>query len=431
MGRCVSADRVCIMRDETIKGRRCFTYIYEWINETGKTGTTVTKGLTVPYDDVFPEWEKKIKQGECLNGPISQHSPSIQKYFSQIVIKSLLVIPVFIQGKFWGLFSYTDCQEERTFTEDEVNILRSGALMMVSGINRNLQEAELRKAQQFAQVLLDAMPFSCQLWNKDIEIFDCNEETVKMLKAENKQHFIDRFHDFSPEYQSDGKSSKEKAEKLIRKAFDEGSCVFEWMHRQLDGTPVPVEVMLVRILHGKEYIVAAYGRDLREYKQMMKEIERRDNLSHTTNRAAEILLQSEIGEFMKDLYQVMAMVVKAVNVDRVRIWKNNSINTRRYCTMFFEWAEDTVLKNKSESIVNVFYDERIPGWEKILSHGKCINSMVRDMPETERNNLSAMNISSIFAAPVFVRNEFWGFVSYDDCHPIVIVKGHLHQMNNQ
>jgi len=416
MGRCVSADRVYIMRNETIDGKPCFIYIYDWVNETGKTGTIITRGLTVPYDDVFPDWETTLARGECLNGPMSQQPPSIQKYFSRIVIKSLLVIPVFIQGKFWGLFSFTDCQMERAFTEDEVNILRSGALMMVSGINRNLQDAELRKAQQFTQVLLDAMPFSCQLWNRDYQIFDCNEETVKMLKAENKQSFIDRFHDFSPEYQSDGKSSKEKAAMLVRKAFDEGGCVFEWMHRQSDGTPVPMEVSLVRIPHGKDSIVAAYGRDLREYKQMMNEIERRDNLSRTTNMAAEILLQSEIGEFIKDLYKVMALAAKAVNVDRVRIWKNNSIGGRLYCTMFFEWKEDTVPKNKNESVVGVSYNETIPGWKEKLSRGECINSLVRDMSETERNNFSSMNILSIFAAPVFVQNEFWGFVSYDDCH---------------
>jgi len=414
MGRCVSADRVYIMRNETINGKNCFVYIYEWVNEIGKDGTTITKGLTVPYD-VYPEWKTKIERGECLNGPMSEQSPFIQSYFSKILIKSLLVIPVFIQGKFWGLFSFTDCQIERTFTDDEVNILRSGALMMVSSLNRNLQEAELKKAHQLTQDLLDAMPFSCQLWNRDLKIFDCNEETVQMFNTKNKQDFIDRFFDFSPEYQSDGQSSRGKSASLLRKAFDEGSCVFEWMHQQSDGRPLPVEVALVRIPYEDDYVIAAYERDLREYKKMMKEIERRDNLSHTTNIVAEILLQSEIGEFMNDLYQVMALVVKAVNVDRVRIWKNFSMDGRLYCTLLFEWAEDNIPQNNEELTVDVPYDETIPGWEEKLSRGDCINSLVRDMSELEKNNLSSRNIVSIFVAPVFVRNEFWGFVGYDDC----------------
>jgi len=415
MGHCVNADRVYIMRNETRDGKHCFVYVYGWANAGKKDGRSITIGSVIPYD-AFPDWETRLAQGECINGPMSEQSPSVQNYFSYIVIKSILVIPVFIQGKFWGLFSFTDCQTERAFTEDEVNILRSGALMMVSGLNRNVQEAELRKAHQLTQVLLDAMPFSCQLWSRDFKILDCNEATVKIFKTGNKQTFIDKFYDLSPEYQSDGQSSREKAAILLRKAFAEGSCVFEWMHRQLDGTPLLMEVTLVRIPYGEDYILAAYERDLREYKKMMNEIDRRDHLSHTTNRVAEILLQSEMGEFMNGLYQVMALVVKAVNVDRVRIWKNHSKDGELYCTLLFEWAEDnSLLRTKDELTVDASYSETIPGWEEKLSRGDCVNSVVRDMSETEKNNLSSRNIVSIFVAPVFVRNEFWGFVGYDDC----------------
>jgi signal transduction histidine kinase/CheY-like chemotaxis protein len=414
MGNCVNVDRLYIMRNEMIDDKRCFIYRYEWLNEAEKKGAATRKGLVVPYS-LFPDWEIRFARGECLNGPISEQSPSIQKYFSQITIKSLLVIPVFIQDNFWGLFSFTDYRTERTFTKDEVNILRSAALMMVIAVNHNTQGLELYKAHQLTQILLDTMPFSCQLWNRDYKIFDCNEEMVKLLKTGTKQNFIDWFYDFSPKYQSDGQSSREKAAMFLRTAFDDGRCVFEWTHQRLDGTPIPMEIVLVRIPHGEDYIIASYGRDLREYKRMMKEIERRDYLLNTTNRAAATLLQSELSEFMNGLYQVMAMVAEAVSVNRVRIWKNRVTDGKLYLTLIFEWPEGYMAQQNNEITVDIPYDDAVPWWEKILAQGDYINSLVKDMPAEVQAQLLFRDISSIFIVPVFVRNEFWGFVGYDDC----------------
>jgi signal transduction histidine kinase/FixJ family two-component response regulator len=411
MGSCVNADQVYIMRNEMIGGEHCFVYRYEWLNETGKTGT---RGVAVPYSK-FPDWEIRFARGEYLNGPISEQSPSIQKYFSRVKMKSLLVIPVFIQDNFWGLFSFTDYRTERTFTKDEVNILRSAALMLVTAVNHNTQGVELNEAHQLTQVLLDTMPFSCQLWNRDYKIFDCNEETVKLLKTGNKQNFIDWFYDFSPEYQSDGQSSREKAMMLLRTAFEEGICVFEWMHQQLNGRSLPMEIVLVRIPHGEDYIVASYGRDLREYKRMMKEIERRDYLLNTTNKAAATLLQSELSEFMNGLYQVMAMVAEAVSVNRVRIWKNRVTDGKLCLTLIFEWPEGYMAQQNNEITVDMPYEYAIPWWEKILAQGDYINSLVKDMPAEVQAQLLFRGILSMFVVPVFVRNEFWGFVGYDDC----------------
>ncbi|MDR0302229.1 MAG: response regulator [Treponema sp.] len=274
-----------------------------------------------------------------------------------------------------------------------------------------------RKQEQLLHAVLHTMPFSCQLWNRDCKIFDCNEETIKLFKTETKQNFIDRFYDYSPEFQGNGQRSQEMAARNIRKAFEEGRCVFEWIHQLPDGTVIPAEVILVRVPYGDDYIVASYERDLREYKQMMKEIERRDYLSHTTNKAAEGLLQSEINEFESGLLNVMAMVAEAVSIDRVRIWKNQKAEGELLCTQLFEWSGGArPQQQNSEYTVNINFNEKFPGWEEKMSRGECITSLVRDMSVAGQKQLTAQDIVSFFVVPVLVQNEFWGFVSYDDCH---------------
>jgi PAS domain S-box-containing protein len=148
--------------------------------------------------------------------------------------------------------------------------------MIVSALNRYDQAVQVNAAHERTKVMLDAMPLATQIWDKDINLIDCNDETVKLFKVKDKKEYLENFFDFNPEFLGDGSSSKEVAIDHIRKTFDEGKRVVEWMHYTRDGSELPVEVTLARINFGGETYVASYARDLREYKKMIKEIENRD-----------------------------------------------------------------------------------------------------------------------------------------------------------
>ena len=122
-----------------------------------------------------------------------------------------------------------------------------------------------------AELLLNAMPLTCHLWNRDFVMIDCNSANLELFKIKDKQEFMARFLDFSPEYQPNGLRSSETAVDYLKKAFSDGTLKFEWMHQLLDGTPVPCEMTLVRIRYGDDDIIAAYARDMREQKRMMAE----------------------------------------------------------------------------------------------------------------------------------------------------------------
>ncbi|MDR2558088.1 MAG: response regulator, partial [Oscillospiraceae bacterium] len=138
--------------------------------------------------------------------------------------------------------------------------------------NVEAMEREIVKAEERIRIMLNATPLCCELWDADFNIIDCNEETVKFFGLSSKQEYIDNVFKFTPEFQSDGERSDEKVVKCLNKALDEGRYVFDWVHLAPDGTMVPVESTLVRVDYKDNYMVAAYSRDLREYKKMMQEI---------------------------------------------------------------------------------------------------------------------------------------------------------------
>ncbi|MCL1796567.1 MAG: ATP-binding protein, partial [Clostridia bacterium] len=276
--------------------------------------------------------------------------------------------------------------------------------------------SQMQIAHERVEVFMNAMPFPCRLWRRDFTVIDCNDEAVRFFNMESKQDIIDRFMELSPEYQPDGQPSYPKLKSILDEAFKVGKLTYEWMHQTADGRLIPVESILIRVMYGGEYVLAGYTRDLSEYKEMMSEIERSTNLLHIVNTAANILLQSESAEFESNLHQCMGMIGMAVGADRVCMWKNHTTDGRLFCDLVYDWPGGEGSMIDSAAAVNVSYDDNTPGWEETLSSGNCINTTVCMLSPEEQAQLEAHGVKSLFVAPVFVRNTFWGYVGFDDYH---------------
>jgi signal transduction histidine kinase/DNA-binding response OmpR family regulator len=265
VGNCLDVDRVQIWRNEMIDGELHFVLCYGWLSNCGNNSVPVPMGLRFPYSSI-PEWESLFTRGEYINSPLSGLKENEQSFLNTYGMKSIVIIPMLLEDKFWGFFSIDDCRKERTFSDEEMNILASVGLMMGSAVNRNIQSSKIREADERTQLMLDATPLCANFWDKNINHIDCNQEAVKLFGLSSKKEYSDRFFELSPLYQPDGRLSSDKAVEFVKKAFEEGYCRFEWMHQKLNGEPIPCEVILVRVEYKNDFIVIGYTQDLRDLK---------------------------------------------------------------------------------------------------------------------------------------------------------------------
>lgn len=84
----------------------------------------------------------------------------------------------------------------------------------------------------------------------------CNDRTLELFGYTSEEEFI-KLHpgEISPEKQSDGKESYLKANELIKKAIDEGSIEFDWIHKRKDGSVFNCIVMLASIIVGENTFI--------------------------------------------------------------------------------------------------------------------------------------------------------------------------------
>jgi hemerythrin-like metal-binding protein len=159
-------DRMTIWRNITVDGDLRYHQEFSWHNEEHTGPMTSLDPLGYSYRDTIPAWEERFRDNLVTNSPVALLSDVEQRALEPFGIQSILTIPVLFGESFWGFTSFDDCHNShRVFTDDEVDILHSGTLMLASAIVRRQNELllETRLEQQvlmsqISQVLVSKGP---------------------------------------------------------------------------------------------------------------------------------------------------------------------------------------------------------------------------------------------------------------------------------
>ena len=150
---------------------------------------------------------------------------------------------------------------------DQRGIIRGFDGVFLDITERKLTEEALQQSEEKYRTLFEWSADPMLLI--DVDTFaDCNDAAVHMLRCKDKAELLQTHPwEFSPEFQPDGKSSREKAEEILASMPQERSRRFEWIHRRADGELFTAEVLLTYIPVGERPLIHAVWRDLTELKQ--------------------------------------------------------------------------------------------------------------------------------------------------------------------
>ncbi|MCL1941513.1 MAG: ATP-binding protein, partial [Synergistaceae bacterium] len=225
----------------------------------------------VPYD-MLPSFKKALEDKKCLNSFVCDLPESEREVLEPQEIQTILIAPIYIGEVNWGFIGIDNCESREIFSELEENMLLMSGSLIANAIQKRSDEEKMREAEERTQLMLNATPLCCHLWDEKHRNMACNDEAVRLFDLSSQKEYIERFHELSPEYQPNGRLSSDMADEYLERAFQDRYCRFEWMHQKLSGELIPSEITLVRMKYKNEYIVAGYTRDLREHKAMLNKI---------------------------------------------------------------------------------------------------------------------------------------------------------------
>jgi len=130
-------------------------------------------------------------------------------------------------------------------------------------LDLEVQKKREEAVKERMQVLLDAAPMLCGIYDEDGNALEINKEAERLFGISDKQIFAKNFGKFVPQRQPDGQDSIQKNTAILRRALKDGYARYEWVYLHKDGTPIPTEELMSRaVLDGKS-VVICYSRDLR------------------------------------------------------------------------------------------------------------------------------------------------------------------------
>ena len=147
-------------------------------------------------------------------------------------------------------------------------ILRTGATKEDIGIGEAIKAKE--KAEAKYKIIYETSSEAIMtLEPPEWKFTGGNNATIKIFGAKDEKDFISKAPwEFSPKKQPDGQLSSVKSKKMIEKAMKDGSNLFEWVYKRLNGEEFPATVLLNRIEEGGKIYLQAAVKDITNEKKI-------------------------------------------------------------------------------------------------------------------------------------------------------------------
>lgn len=133
------------------------------------------------------------------------------------------------------------------------------------------QNTEIVNRDKKFEILFQSSNDAILLFQNQVFV-DCNEKSLELFGCSRKELIGKSPIDFSPERQSDGELSEDRAMRFLQKTYSGQPQTFEWVHSKLNGDLFDALISLKLVnLPGEKYIQAAI-RDITREKVIEREL---------------------------------------------------------------------------------------------------------------------------------------------------------------
>jgi PAS domain S-box-containing protein len=272
LGRAAEASRVYVFENYTGKdGEGWTTQRYEWVAPgiSAQIGDPMLKAFPFRARS-FDRWMETLGRGSLVHG----HTRTFPKAERQMLraqdIESIMAVPVFVEGEWWGFIGFDECEREREWSAAEIEALKAAANTLGAAIQRDRSGLTLRESEERYRAVVE---------HATEGIFLCDAATGYIL--ESNAAFRELLGYNAEELQSMKvydliAHDREGIDSNIRLVLEEGSRYLgERRYRRKDGSLVDIEAAASVISYGGRQVICDVIRDVTERKKGHRMLQQR------------------------------------------------------------------------------------------------------------------------------------------------------------
>jgi PAS domain S-box-containing protein len=170
--------------------------------------------------------------GEPVHGPVRTLPPSEAAFFGALHVRSIAVVPVFVDDSWWGVLGFSDDRADREWELAEIDALGAAAAMLGGALFRNRTEARLQESEQRFRNLSEAAAEGVVIHDNGL-VIDGNASLAQMFGYTLDEMIGRNILDLIP--------TPESREAMVRHIRSGSEERYEISGRRKDGTIVVVE----------------------------------------------------------------------------------------------------------------------------------------------------------------------------------------------
>ena len=133
-------------------------------------------------------------------------------------------------------------------------------------------EKTLKESEEKYRFLFEESPDG-YLIIEDGKFIECNKASLDLMRCTRKD-LLGKFpYEISPEFQPNGRRSREYAIELLEEALEKGLVQFEWMHTRKDGENFLAEIKLSKVMMDGREVLFTTWRDITEQRNIERALE--------------------------------------------------------------------------------------------------------------------------------------------------------------
>ncbi|WP_459921997.1 PAS domain S-box protein [Desulfatiferula olefinivorans] len=190
----------------------------------------------VVYARGFERWRHALSEGNAICGHVSGFPVDERDILESQGIVSLLVLPLFVEGTFWGFVGFDETRRLRDWHDSEVTLIETAAEMLGAYFTRKRSEQRLLANEAYQRGILQTAADGFWLLDTDGRVVDVNHAYCRMTGYERGELLGMRIRDI------DAEETPETISARIERVIKTGSEIFETRHRRKDRSVFPVEI---------------------------------------------------------------------------------------------------------------------------------------------------------------------------------------------
>ena len=361
-----------------------------------------------------------LRRGDVRIGNASTFNPIEKESMDELGVKAILEVPVFVNDLEWGAIGFDDFEQEREWSNAEVDALKIAAGVLSAAIQRQDAESAVHESERIYRQAIEAAGAVPYYQDYQVDRYQFMGQGIQKITGYLPEEMtLSLWNRITQEQELIGDLAGLNLEDAARRVRNGEFSYWRSDVRILtrDGQSKWIADSAIELFDdsGMSYASIGIMQDITERKQTEASLRQREAMLAATTYAAEQFLKSS--DWRLNIDHVLERLGKTFHASHAYLFEHSvGADEVEYSTLKYEWTAPGIVSDFDNPYYQVphLLNFEEGGTDHNLRQGRVLSGNLSTFLPDERDRLLSLGVKAMVELPLFVDGKWWGTFGLDD-----------------